>query len=79
MRSQVPELKDSIEAIYLSASFTIGSAAMLDVMLAISGATTRTISSRTLSRPGEVHVDENSMKVVVDSQDLPAEGVSRSA
>jgi hypothetical protein len=52
---------------------------MLDVMLAISGATTRTISSRTLSRPGEVHVDENSMKVVVDSQDLPAEGVSRSA
>ena len=40
-------------------------------MLAISGATTRTISSRTLSRPGEVRVDENSMKVVVDSQDLP--------
>jgi hypothetical protein len=32
-----------------------------------------------LSRAGEVHVDENSMMAVVDSQDLPAEGVSRSA
>jgi hypothetical protein len=50
-----------------------------DVSLAISGATTRTISSRILSRPGEMHVDENYMKAVVDSQDLPAEGVSRSA
>ena len=26
-----------------------------------------------------MHVDENSMKAVVDSQDLPAEGVSRFA
>jgi hypothetical protein len=52
---------------------------MPDVSLAISGATTRTVSSRILSRPGEVHVDENGMKAVVDSQDLPAEGVSRSA
>jgi hypothetical protein len=47
---------------------------MPDVLLAISGATTRTISSRTLSPPGEVHIDENSMKAVVDSQDPPQKG-----
>jgi hypothetical protein len=50
-----------------------------DVWLAISGATARTISSRTLSRGGEMHVDQNSMQAAVDSQDLLAEGVSRSA
>ena len=40
-------------------------------MRAISGATTRTILSALVSRAGEAHVDEKSMKVVVDSQDLP--------
>jgi hypothetical protein len=77
MSSHVPELTNSISGLYLSACFTIGLAACLT-----SGYLRREDAhdiGALVSRPGQVHVDENSMQAVVDSQDLPAEAVSRSA